>query len=287
MSCKMKKLGSAILVVLMLLSCSLAFLGSVPSIWADDWLMSHHDVSRNGVSTETITGTNHTVIWTYARDGYLGNEYSSPAVHDGRVFIGGNDHVIRALNASTGAWLWSYDTGSSVQSSPVVDGGLVYCGCYDGIMVALNETTGTLKWSKNVVHNIFSSPAVANGVVYFGSEDSFVYAQNSSTGADVWNHTLPSWADSSPSVDTSENLLFIGCYDAGIYALNLATGAEVWSHILSQVIMASPTIYDSLVFVPSFTSLYCYDEVSGVLQWNSHISSVAIFSTPVVKDGVV
>jgi outer membrane protein assembly factor BamB len=38
---------------------------------------------------------------------------------------------VYALNARTGAKLWSYKTGSYVDASPVVVNGMVYIGSYD------------------------------------------------------------------------------------------------------------------------------------------------------------
>ena len=46
--------------------------------------------------------------WSYA----TGNRVqSSPAVVNGVVYVGSDDHNVYALNASTGAKLWSYTTG--------------------------------------------------------------------------------------------------------------------------------------------------------------------------------
>ena len=75
---------------------------------------------------------------------------SSPAVANGVVYFGSDDNNVYALNANTGAKLWSYATGSLA---------------------------------------VASSPAVANGVVYVGSDDHNVYALNASTGAKLWSYT--------------------------------------------------------------------------------------------------
>jgi outer membrane protein assembly factor BamB len=43
------------------------------------------------------------------------------------VYIGSEDNFVYALNAKTGAKLWSYNLGS-VDSSPAVVDGMVYVG---------------------------------------------------------------------------------------------------------------------------------------------------------------
>ena len=50
-----------------------------------------------------------------------------------------------ALNASTGAKLWSYATAFYVESAPAVANGVVYIG--SDKLYALNASTGALLWS--------------------------------------------------------------------------------------------------------------------------------------------
>jgi outer membrane protein assembly factor BamB len=44
--------------------------------------------------------------------------------------------TVYALDAKTGAKLWSYATGNSVSSSPAVVNSVVYVGSYDGKVYA-------------------------------------------------------------------------------------------------------------------------------------------------------
>jgi serine/threonine-protein kinase len=93
--------------------------------------------------------------------------YSSPAVANGVVYVGAGDadFNIYALDAATGAKLWSYTAGGVVLSSPAVANGVVYLGADDDNVYALDAATGAKLWSypDNV---LLSSPTVANGVVY-------------------------------------------------------------------------------------------------------------------------
>jgi len=54
------------------------------------------------------------------------------------VYIGSNDGNAYALDAGTGAKLWSYGTGGGVDSSPAVAKGVVYFGSQDGNAYALD-----------------------------------------------------------------------------------------------------------------------------------------------------
>jgi len=57
-------------------------------------------------------------------------------VANGVVYIGSGGGGVYALNAGTGALLWRYTTGGSVESSPAVANGVVYVGSLDGNVYA-------------------------------------------------------------------------------------------------------------------------------------------------------
>jgi len=111
-------------------------------------------------------------------------------VVNGVVYIGSDDNNVYALNATTGALLWSYETNGEVESSPVVANGVVYVGSDDGNVYALNATTGALVWSYTTAGVVYSSPAVANGLVYVGwyASSGGVIALNANNGALVWSY---------------------------------------------------------------------------------------------------
>jgi outer membrane protein assembly factor BamB len=70
-----------------------------------------------------------------------------------------------ALNARTGAKLWSNAIGSErYTSSPAVANGAVYVGSIDYNVYALNAKTGAVLWSYTTGANVDSSPAAANRV---------------------------------------------------------------------------------------------------------------------------
>jgi eukaryotic-like serine/threonine-protein kinase len=142
---------------------------------------------------------------------------SSPAVANGVVYFGSND--VYALDASTGALLWSYAMGGWVSSSPAVANGVVYAVGFLGNLYALNATTGALLWS-DVTAAEESSPAVANGVVSVGGGDG-VYALNASTGAKLWSYANVG-GQSSPAV--ANGVVYVGSDDNNVYALNALTG---------------------------------------------------------------
>ena len=166
---EMKRMLSVILLGLLCLSMFSAFAPKVKAQQStvDWWPIFHHDLTHTGYSTSTVPLTNQ-LLWSYPTVNSV--DYSSPAVINGVVYVGSDDHYVYALNAATGAYIWSYKTGGSVDSSPAVANGVVYVGSEDHKVYALNAATGTKIWSYGTGDKVESSPAVANGVVYVGNQ---------------------------------------------------------------------------------------------------------------------
>jgi len=150
---------------------------------------------------------------------------SSPTVVNGVVYVGSYDGNVYALNAATGAKLWSFLTGGIAYPTPAVANGVVFAGSNDHNVYALNAATGAKLWSYTTGYDVVSSPAVANGVVYVGSEDGKVYALKAATGAKLWSYSTRLVVDSSPAV--ANGVVYIGSEDDNLYALNASTGAKL------------------------------------------------------------
>ena len=71
---------------------------------------------------------------------------------------GSDDDYVYALNAATGAKIWSYATGSAVEDSPAVASGVVYIGSDNDYVYALNASTGSKLWSFGTGGEVYSSP---------------------------------------------------------------------------------------------------------------------------------
>ncbi|NOZ77276.1 MAG: PQQ-binding-like beta-propeller repeat protein [Euryarchaeota archaeon] len=131
--------------------------------------------------------------------------YSSPAVSEGRVFVGSREGSFYAVDASTGEFLWEFQTEGPVEGSPAVAGGTVFVGSYDGCLYALDAATGKERWRYETGAEVFTSPAVSGGAVYFGSFTGEFMALNALNGKRIWKQearsTPPRWsrgAGSSP-----------------------------------------------------------------------------------------
>jgi outer membrane protein assembly factor BamB len=263
-----------------------------------DWTQFLRDNMQRWNPYETVLGVGNVgglqLKWK-TRGYYRYNSFeSSPAVVNGVVYIGSDNGVLYALNASTGAKLWSYtipfgggnNAQAVISSSPAVANGVVYFGALDHNVYAVNASTGALLWSYTTGNDVFSSPAVANGVVYIGVNNNLtgdiMYALNASTGALLW-----SYAGGGGTPAVANGVVYVGCGD-GLCALNASTGAKLWSFAtngLSEVSDNTPAVANGVVYVdPGDQNLYALNASTGAKLWSYTTGGGA---APAVANGVV
>ncbi|MBN1361436.1 MAG: PQQ-binding-like beta-propeller repeat protein [Sedimentisphaerales bacterium] len=120
------------------------------------------------------------IVWRYTESD--APFFSSPAVTDDLVIVGGRDALVHALRRDNGDRVWTFKTLGEVDSSPAVCGDKVIVGSSDGRLYMLRLADGTEVWSYEIGQPIISSPAVAQGTVVVGCDDGYVYAFGSVGG---------------------------------------------------------------------------------------------------------
>ena len=126
---------------------------------------------------------------------YIGYSTSTPAVYDGRLYVGkgcfGSTGKVYCLSESDGSEVWSTPNLGGVQASPALsvvngrkfvyftinnDNGSAYC------LEDLGSTY-TTQWIWNPPHPddqyILQGMAISDGIVYFGTDAGYVYALKS------------------------------------------------------------------------------------------------------------
>ena len=115
------------------------------------------------------------ILWEYRNPDRQFPFYSSAAVFNGRVILGGRDKIVYAIDTATGKAVWQFATRARVDSSPVVAGGRVYVGSSDGKLYGLDAATGEKRWEFEAGEAITASPAIAAGRLVIGAQDGRVY----------------------------------------------------------------------------------------------------------------
>ena len=114
-------------VVILLITVLFAGVVTVPAAAQYDTMQYRYNAQHTG-DYSPVAGpvlSNGQLKWNYTTGGDVD---SSPAVANGVVYVGSDDHNVYALNATTGAKLWNYTTGGTCDSSPAVANGVVYVG---------------------------------------------------------------------------------------------------------------------------------------------------------------
>ena len=201
---------------------------------------------------------------------------SSPAVFNGRVYVGSSDGHVYALDALTGIVSWSFATGDIVHASPTVANNTIYIGSWDSYFYAIDADNGTEKWrfkagEDPVEHNqvgFQSSAAVVANTVYVGCRDGHVYAIDAATGRKVWEYsTSQSWVNSTPAV--RDGVVYVGTSDTHRFlALDAKTGHLRFVSDAQALIFGSAAIAGDLAYIGTFAGrLLAFDLKSGALAW--------------------
>jgi outer membrane protein assembly factor BamB len=190
------------------------------------------------LSFDALTGTR---LWErsfYADGGRDLDVGASPVIfamgmHE-VVAVGSVAGVFKALDATTGAIIWSEDlvSGSPVHgltASPGYDGSRLFVGSAsppEG-MFALAPSDGAVTWRHQTDQPVYSSPAVGSGVVLFGTGAVFgdvkagsIVALSSSDGQVLWMYDTHSAVRSSPAI--AGRLVVVGDANGDVFAFRPA-----------------------------------------------------------------
>lgn len=232
------------------------------------------------------------------RDGKLlweaaaGNGTASPTPENGIVYVGGGPLV--ALNADTGATIWSFSAEDEFHGSPTVENGLVTAGSIDFHTYALNARTGALVWRVRPTDGVqpsdevFGSTAEANGRVFAGELIGRLFGLAENTGATLWvGHTGGGITFSSPTV--ANGRVIVGASDGSLDAFNARTGAHLWTAPTTPDanLSSAAAVANGVVYVGSADgSVYAFNLTKGTRLWSAATGG-PILSSPAVTDGTV
>jgi len=264
--------------------------------------------TRDGrlVAVETLSGK---PLWTVKAEepdaplawGYESGDFftSSPTVVGNKIFWGGGDGFLYALDRLSGKRLWNLKTGGRIRSTPAVGAdGSVYVGSFDGKLYAAEGETGKLKWvyetegaSLNSAdfgydrRSIQSSPAIWKDTVLVGARDGFLYAVDARAGTLKWrfDHKI-SWVNSSPAV--KDGKVYAGSSDGRfINCVDIETGAEVWRFKTDSLVWSSPAVSENYLYAGDWAgNLYVLNLANGKEAWRFQ-SGNRILSSPFLRAG--
>jgi outer membrane protein assembly factor BamB len=248
-----------------------------------------------------------------------GASRTSPAIHQGRLYIGTESGTLIAysLEHLTRDWEFRYTEETMVSGAPVFNN-------------VTNDWMGTCS-TRFVAKPIRSSPAVHNNRVYFGSDVHALFAVDEFGlgGSDagktqgVWRLTpntsnystlacpkswpvktfqglqnYPMFDDvirASPAIaaGSTRDLVIVPAFDNTIRAFDAATGSQVWNRRLgnhsTDRSAATPAVGDGKVFFGALNGkFYAFDAATGADAWPKPFAAKdAVWSSAAFSNGLV
>jgi quinohemoprotein ethanol dehydrogenase len=197
--------------------------------------------------------------WYFDLDTHRGQE-ATPVVVDGVMYFSTAWSKVFALNAATGARIWSYDPkvprqwGANACCDVVNRGvavwrGKIFVGTLDGRLIALDAATGLPIWQQRTTdphwrYTITGAPRIVKGKVIIGNGGAefgvrgYVSAYDAQTGKRAWRfYTVPG----DPSKPFEQPIL--------------AKAAKTWTGTWWKI-GGGGTVWDAIVYDPELDLLY-------------------------------
>jgi outer membrane protein assembly factor BamB len=231
----------------------------------------------------------------------------------GRIFVGGSDGNLYALDAKTGEQVWASNFIEDAPPDPpdfsgerarmsntkarpsalTSDGEILYLSVFDQCrVVAVNAGNGKRLWSFQSSGWVFGSVVTTKQHVFFGSQDKSLYCLEKQTGKKVWSHQTKGRIESGGVVD--DKFVYFGSCDGGVYCLHQNDGKLRWRFAVDQrngrnsAIYSVPLLHNGGVyFAAGEGQAYAVTQSTGELKWKVRPSKESeMYSSP-ATDGTL
>lgn len=210
---------------------------------------------------------------------------SSPVIAGGRVFIGGEDGRLYALDLRTGEVAWSHDTGGAIEAPPSILGGRVIIGNDDGILTSLAMVDGKPAWTFDAGDKIIGAANGAldgdGGAIVFGCYDSCLHAVDAEDGKPLWKHETDGYLNGMPA-RWGDNWAIGGC-DQNVYVIS-GDGKERLAAVdLGSYVPGSVVVAGDRAYAGHFGNrVACIDLKAAGIAWEFTAAEDAFFSSAAV-----
>lgn len=159
-----------------------------------------------------------------------GGDYQSPpTVSQGKVFVGGPDRFVRAIDHKTGRELWRFETSGQVSGAVTIQNGRVFFGQQGGNkdIYCVREDDGSPLW-QSTVGWVWTTSTPAGDRLFTGTVEGDILALSTEDGRLLWKRPTNGGVYPSPAV--SGGRVFTGSWDGYYYALDAASGQIDWCY---------------------------------------------------------
>lgn len=223
--------------------------------------------------------------------------FSSPAVHNGLLYIGAHDGNFYCFDTTDGNKRWMFAEADWIHSSPCIapDLDLVIVGLEfgwwnkKGALVALDLRTGEKRWDYQIGGYAYASPVYCKErcMILCGANNATLYALDAQRGTLLWSFQTGGDIKGRATVDHKKNRIVFGSLDSSIYIVQLSDGKLLHKIAVDGGIWSDALIRGTKAYVTSLDkNLYCIDMDSGAIVWKFY-ARARIFSSPIIVDGKI
>jgi outer membrane protein assembly factor BamB len=241
-------------------------------------------------------------VWTASIAGSTAKERlaAAPVIGNGRLYVMDTNGLVTAMNAATGARIWTKSFTIEHHANMVFGGGVsydsgrVYVTTGVGEVAALEAATGTQIWKVKPAGPLRGSPTIAFNAVYVMTQDNQLHALNAADGAVLWSESGSQgqagvFGVAAPSA--GQGTVIAGYSTGELVAYRYENGRTLWSDALARTsistqvgtltdVDADPIIDRGMVFaLGQGGRMAAYDLVSGQRVWELNLAGI---STPAV-----
>ncbi|MBV8685557.1 MAG: PQQ-binding-like beta-propeller repeat protein [Alphaproteobacteria bacterium] len=215
----------------------------------------------------------------------------------GRLYATNGAGYAAALDAKTGAIVWTVRPGGPLRGAPTVANDNVYVITQDNQLFALNPADGATRWTGSGAVEIAgvlgaAAPAAAQGTVVAGFSSGELTAYRYENGQVVWQDALArtsisttvtslSDIDADPVIDAGR--VYAVGQGGRMVAIELITGQRVWEINVAGI--STPWVAGDWIFVVTDQAqLLCIQRTTGHIRW---LSQLTHYRNPKKKEGEI
>jgi outer membrane protein assembly factor BamB len=207
-----------------------------------------------------------------------GHTLATPAVVDGRVFLGGGfgSYDFYAFDASDGHVAWQYQTTDDGPTAAVVDDGFVVFNT-ESCELEVLTVDGAPVWKKWLGDPLMSMPAVAGGRIFMVYPDSkgdrrhYLACFDLGSGRDYWRQPIAGEVITAPVLTAA--YVHFATLDGTLYRVRREDGQVEWSEAKNAT--SSPVVWEGQCFFSQRVEVAGDQATGGEAHQAEHLAARA------------